>query len=161
MNFNFVGKIAAIPESDKFKPYTDNVYDTGWEMKKLFFNAINGDNRHMMTIQGGTYPNRKDYTIKTLTPVEDESSKKKYDWIEIPWKERLKSENVKKVATFRRLTIDLNPYGYKSRITTVYNQIKEGKSVSDEMLKGVGLSSESEVEEAYKTAWNNKYFVLK
>lgn len=156
MNFNFVGKIAAIPETDKFKPYSDDMYDTGWEMKRLFFSAVNGDNRHMMTIQGGNYPNKSDYKVKTLTPVEGDA-KKKYDWIEIPWKDRLLAANVKKVASFRKFTIDLNPYGYRNRITTVYKQVKEGKGVTDEMLKGVGLTSESEVEGAYKAAWG-KYW---
>ena len=53
MNFEMLGKISIGKESEKFKPYIKNVYPSGWEKTILKFNAICGDNRHMLTIDTG------------------------------------------------------------------------------------------------------------
>ena len=63
INFDLVGKLRLGQESDKFKPYQERRFDSGWTNRTLMFNAICGDNRHMLTIQGGTYPDRNDYKI--------------------------------------------------------------------------------------------------
>ncbi len=158
MNFNFVGKIAPMKETEKFKPYSVDTWETsGWTRKLLLFSAVDGDNTHVMTAQGGTFLSKPDNTVKTMTAIDmGEGEKPKYEWIEIPWADRLKPENIKKVVKFKKWTIDLNPMGYRKKITDAFMALKD-KGVTDEILKSVGLTSEAEVEDAYKKA-KDKYF---
>ena len=108
-------KISPMKETEKFKPYSVDTWETsGWTRKQLLFSAVNGDSTHVMTVQGGTFLTKTDNTVKTMTAIDmGEGEKPKYEWIDIPWADRLKPENIKKVVKFRKWTIDLNPVGYR------------------------------------------------
>ena len=51
MNFEMIGKISLGKETEKFKPYSETTYDSGWVKRRIMFNAICGDNRHLLTVR--------------------------------------------------------------------------------------------------------------
>ena len=55
MVFEMVGKISLGKETDKFKPYSEHKYDSGWVKRRIMFNAICGDNRHLLTVDAGSF----------------------------------------------------------------------------------------------------------
>lgn len=150
INFDLVGKLRLGQESDKFKPYQERKFDSGWANRTLMFNAICGDNRHMLTIQGGTYPDRNDYKIVTFSPSTTDVGGTRHsgERIEIPWKDRFVKNNIDKVAEFRKYIVDLEKYGRRRLLEQYTQKIHEGESVTDEELKSVGLTDESELADA-------------
>ena len=53
MNFEMTGKLSIGKDTEKFHPYSENKYESGWVRKQLLFNATCGDNRHMLTVNAG------------------------------------------------------------------------------------------------------------
>lgn len=173
INFELVGKLRLGQESDKFKPYQERVFESGWANRTLLFNAICGDNRHMLQIQGGTYPERKDYNIITFGPstVDPDGTRHSGERIEIPWKLRSLQSNIDKVAEFKKFVVDLEEFGRRALLEQYCTKIHEGGSLTDEDLAKVGLKEESEVAEALEksksrkkefiSAWDMAEFVKK
>ena len=162
MNFELVGKLKIGQESEKFKPYQERVFDSGWMNRTLFINAICGDNRHMLQIQGGTFPDKKDYKILTFGPstVDDSGQRHSGERVEILWKDRMVQSNLDKVAEFRKYTVDLEEYGRRRLLENFAQKIREGTSLTDEELQSVGLTSESEVSEALEKSYKKKHEFL-
>lgn len=152
IRFTFTGKLKLIPESEKFIPYEMRKFDSGWTRRQLSFNGIDGDNRHMFTISGGHFPDKgaKDVVISISPSERDESGNivEKGGRIEIPWKDRLLQKSIDSVADFRKCTLDLEQYGRRRLLQTLADKIHEGATVSDEDLKAVGLTDESQVADA-------------
>ena len=150
MNFEMVGKLRLGKETDKFIPYQERTFDSGWTNRTLLFNAICGDNRHLLTIQGGTFPNKKDYKIITFGPSgkDDNGNFVAGERYDIPWKDRLLKENVDKVAQNRRYIIDLDIYNRRKLLERLADKIHEGTALTDEELKSVGLTDEKDVNDA-------------
>lgn len=173
MNFELVGKLRLGKETDKFKPYQERVFDSGWVNKTLMFNAICGDNRHMLTIQGGTYQDRSDYKIKTCGPSgkDDNGNFVAGEKLDIPWKDRLLDNNIQKVAENRKFIVDLEEHGRRVLLQRLSDRLHEGGSVSDEDLKSVGLTDEGQINEALEkskkkrhefiSAWDQAEFMKK
>ena len=55
MNFEMVGKISISKESEKFKPWSETKYESGWAKRKIMFNATCRDNRHLLTVDAGAW----------------------------------------------------------------------------------------------------------
>ena len=55
MIFEMVGKLSLSKESEKFKPYSNTKYESGWIKRRLMFNAVCGDNRHLLTVDTGSF----------------------------------------------------------------------------------------------------------
>lgn len=148
-NFEMIGKISLPKESDKFHPYTDTVYDSGWEKKRLMFNAICGDNSHLITIDAGAFADGHGevYTF-TKNSIGDDGNKVKGELIKIPFKERFTSKLLPEVAEFKKFVIDLEQQGRRYKLENFSEKIKNGTSITDDELKEVGLENESEVKEA-------------
>lgn len=151
MNFEMLGKLTLSKETDKFKPYSENVYDSGWKRTSLKFNAVCGDNRHMLQVDAGCWADgHGDIYTFTKATVDESGNKKKGETITIPFKERLTSKRLPEVADFRKFVFDLEAPGRRYKLKNMADAIKEGKSVTDEQLKEVGLESDSEVAKAYE-----------
>ena len=147
INFDLVGRLKMGQESDKFKPYQERTFDSGWTNRTLLINALCGDNRHMLQIQGGTFPNKKDYKIITFGPntVDESGNRVPGERVEIPWTDRLSQASIEKVAEFRKYIVDLEKQGRRRLLEQFAQRIHEGQSLSDEDLASVGLTEESEV----------------
>lgn len=147
--FDLVGTIKAIQSKGDFNSYAVQTFQSGWQSTRLLYNVQSGDNRYMMTIQGGRYPN-DNYTIKTLSQATAENGKR--DMLEIPWKDRMNQDVIDKVANFRKFTVDMNYYGVREKLHQFATRIHEGTPITDEELKSVGLTDESQVADAVKRA---------
>ena len=158
INITFVGKLKSIPSTDKWKTYGEDKYPSGWTRRTLQFNGINGTNRHTMTIQGGYFPDKVGYTIKTLGPsTKDENGKTiAGEKVEILWKDRKDPKQIERVANFKRFVIDIEENGRRQALERLKTNIHEGTPVTDEDLKAVNLTDESQVDTALEES-NKKH----
>lgn len=146
-----LGKISIGKATEKFSPYTENVYDSGWKKTSLKFNAVCGDNRHMLQVESGSWADGHGdiYTFSKAT-VKEDGTKEKGESFTIPFKDRLTSKKLADVAEFKKFVFDLEEPGRRFKLKNMVEAIKEGKGVTDEQLAEVGLTSEEEVNEAYE-----------
>lgn len=151
MNFEMIGKLSLSKETDKFKPYSVNVYDSGWKKTTLKFNAICGDNRHVLQVDAGCWNDgHGDIYTFTKATVDESGNKTKGQSITIPFKERLTSKRLPEVADFKKFVFDLEEHGRRYKLKNMVDALKEGNSVTDEQLKEVGLTANDSVVKAYE-----------
>ena len=151
MNFEMLGKLSLSKETEKFKPYSTNVYESGWKKTTLKFNAICGDNRHVLQIDAGCWNDgHGDIYTFTKATVDENGKKTKGQSIIIPFKDRLTSKRLEEVADFKKFVFDLEEPGRRYKLKAMADAIKEGNSVTDEQLKEVGLADTSEIAKAYE-----------
>lgn len=106
--FNFVGKISPVKDSDNFKGYVERTFDSGWMTQRLCFNMICGDNRHLVEINAGRWKDdKKNSVVYTYSKAEEGEASKP---IQIAWGKRNDPEEVAKVAGHRIFTIDTDTY---------------------------------------------------
>ena len=104
VNFELIGKLKAIKDSDKFSSYETKQFDSGWENIRYRFNVISGTNRIMCEISGGKWQDdskNKSYAMSRAT------SDKKSEKIIIDWGKRNDPETIAKVAGWRIYTMGL------------------------------------------------------
>lgn len=151
MSFEMLGTLSISKESDKFKPFVENVYDSGWKKTTLKFNAVCGDNRHMLQVEAGCWADgHGDVLTYSKDTVNEDGSKKKGEKLTIPFKDRLTSKKLIEVADFKKFVFDLEEPGRRYKLKNMTEAIKEGKGITDEQLTEVGLENESDVAEAYE-----------
>lgn len=156
--FEIVGKLRIGKETDKFSPYSENTYDSGWVKRRLLFNVISGDNRHTLTVEGGSYKDgRGDVYLFSKPSIGENGAKVKGEKFKIPFKERLTSPRLVEVAEFKKFVFDLEKPGRRYLLEKAAEKIKEGTSLTDEELKDLGLESESDVEKALEKS-NKKHY---
>lgn len=151
MNFEMLGKLSIAKETEKFKPYSENVYDSGWKKTSLKFNAVCGDNRHMLQVDAGCFADgHGDIYVFSKGTVNEDGSKNKGESFTIPFKDRLTSKKLADVAEFKKFVFDLEEPGRRYKLKNMVDAIKEGKGITDEQLSEVNLSDESEINKAYE-----------
>lgn len=112
--FNFVGKIVPVKDTEKFKGYTETVYDSKWMKQRLVFNFIAGDNRHLVEINAGRwFDDKKNSTIYTMSRAKEG---KKSEKIQIPWDKRNDPESIEKVAGNKIFTIDTDYFAHRKAL---------------------------------------------
>ena len=157
--FNFVGTLHPCKKTDKFTPYEDRRFDSGWINRTLRFNINCGTNRHTLDVRGGSWADGHGSVITTGLPTRDEKGRNKYDRVEIKWTDRMKPENIEKVAEFRKLIVDLEEYGKRDKLKDLVSAFDNG-SVTDEMLEEFNISSEEEAREMLtKSEAKRKVFI--
>lgn len=146
MNFEMTGKLSISKETEKFHPYTEKTYPSGWVRKQLLFNVTCGDNRHMLTVTAGAFADgHGDICSFTKGGVDENGNKVKGESIQIPFKERLTSPKLAEIAEFKKFIIDLEQPGRRYKLQNMADKIHEGKELTDEELKEVGLESKDDV----------------
>lgn len=146
MNFEMTGKLSISKETEKFHPYTEKTYPSGWVRKQLLFNATCGDNRHMLTVTAGAFSDEHgDIYSFTKGGVDENGNKVKGESIQIPFKERLTSPRLAEIAEFKKFIIDLEQPGRRYKLQNMADKLHEGKELTDEELKSVGLESKDDV----------------
>ena len=107
--FNMVGKIVPIKDTDSFKGYEEKVFDkSGWMTQKLRFNFIAGTNRHLVEINAGKFKDdKKNSVVYTYSKAEEG---KKSEPIQIKWDKRNDPSEIEKVAGSRIFTVDTDTY---------------------------------------------------
>ncbi|WP_342759532.1 hypothetical protein [Kineothrix sedimenti] len=149
MNFEMTGKIGLSKETEKFKPYLETTYDSGWVKRKIMFNVVCGDNRHLLTVDAGSFADgHGDIYTFSKGSIDGSGNKVKGESLKIPFKDRLTSKKLAEVAEFKKFIFDLEKPGRRYKLEKAAEKIKEGTSLTDDELKEVGLENESEVVEA-------------
>ena len=144
MNFEMLVKISLGKETEKFKPYTETSYPSGWVKRRIMFNAVCGDNRHMLTVDAGAFADEHgDVFTFTKGSVDESGNKIKGEAIKIPFKERLTSPKLAEVAEFKKFIVDLEKPGRRYKLEKALEKIKEGKSLTDEELKEMEVENEA------------------
>lgn len=146
MNFEMTGKLSIGKETEKFHPYTEKTYPSGWVRKQLLFNVTCGDNRHMLTVTAGAFADgHGDIYSFTKGGIDENGNKVKGESIQIPFKERLTSPKLAEIAEFKKFIIDLEQPGRRYKLQNMADKLHEGKELTDEELKSVGLESKDDV----------------
>ena len=146
MNFEMTGKLSIGKETEKFHPYTEKTYPSGWVRKQLLFNVTCGDNRHMLTVTAGAFSDgHGDIYSFTKGGVDENGNKVKGESIQIKFKERLTSPKLAEIAEFKKFIIDLEQPGRRYKLQNMADKLHEGKELTDEELKEVSLESKDDV----------------
>lgn len=113
-SFSFVGKIVPVKDTEKFKGYTETVYDSKWMKQRLVFNVVAGDNRHLVEINAGKWQDdKKNSVIYTMSRATDG---KKSEKIQIPWEKKNDPKVIETVAGNRIFTIDTDTYSHRKEL---------------------------------------------
>lgn len=149
MNFEMIGKISLGKETEKFKPYSEHTYDSGWVKRKIMFNAICGDNRHLLTVDAGSFADgHGDVYTFSKGSVDDSGNKVKGESLKIPFKDRLTSPKLAEVAEFKKFIFDLEKPNRRYKLEKAAEKVKEGTSLTDEELRELGIESEADINDA-------------
>lgn len=144
-----VGKISLGKETEKFKPYSETTYDSGWVKRRIMFNAICGDNRHLLTVDAGAFADgHGDVYTFSKGSVDANGNKVKGESLKIPFKDRLTSPKIAEVAEFKKFIFDLEKPNRRYKLEKAAEKIKEGTSLTDEELKELEIKSETDVKSA-------------
>ena len=113
--FEFVGKLKKIEkETEKFKAFEEKRYDSGWTNQTFKFNAVNGNNSHVMQIRAGFWSKKDgsvdDGKMKIYTQSKAEGGAKSQQ-MEVAFADRANPEVLSRVAYFRKFGINLNTPG--------------------------------------------------
>lgn len=148
MNFEMIGKISMPKATDKFNPYSETKYESGWVRRSIRFNASCGDNRHMLAVDAGSFADgHGDVLTFTKGSVDENGNKIKGESIKIPFKERLTSKRLPEVAEFRKFIVDLEENGRRRKLQAACEKVKNGTSLTDEELNDLHIENESELKD--------------
>lgn len=149
MNFEMTGKLSLSKDTDKFHPWTEKQYESGWVRRTLLFNATCGDNRHMLKVEAGSFADgHGDVFTFTKGSTDESGNRIKGENIRIPFKERLTSPKLAEVAEFKKFVFDLEKPGRRYALERALDRIKEGNELTDEELKDLGVESKDEIASA-------------
>jgi hypothetical protein len=114
VQFNWVGKIVPVKDTENFKGYEEKTYDSGWMSQKLKFNLVAGTNRHLVEINSGRWKDdKKNSVVYTYSKAEEGQ---KSEPIQIAWSKRNDEAEIAKVAGSRLFTIDTDTYQNRKRM---------------------------------------------
>lgn len=159
--FRMTGTLSLPKETEKFKPYATKTSASGWNMDRLRFNVTCGDNRHMMSVDALYRADESnDITVFTKGGVDDNGNKVKGEAIKIKFKDRLTDPRLVEVAEYRKFVVDTEVRGRRQALSRAMDNIKEGKTISDEELQALGIANESEIPaEIEKSKKKRKEFI--
>ena len=158
MNFEMLGRISLGKETEKFKPYSETTYDSGWVKKRIMFNAICGDNRHLLTVDAGAFADgHGDVYTFSKGSVDENGKKTKGESLKIPFKDRLTSSKLAEVAEFKKFIFDLEKPNRRYKLEKAAEKIKEGTSLTDEELAELEVESEADVKTALEKSVKKRH----
>ena len=158
MNFEMLGKITMSKETEKFHPYSETKYESGWVKRRIMFNAICGDNRHLLSVDGGSFADgHGDVYTFTKGSVDANGNKVKGESLKIPFKDRLTSPKLAEVAEFKKFIFDLEKPNRRYKLEKAAEKIKEGTSLTDEELRELGLENEADVKSELEKSNKKKH----
>jgi len=146
--FEFVGKLSIGKESEKFKPYEEKDYPSGWTKRSIKFNVIAGDNRHLLTVDGGCFKDgHGDVYLYSKGSVDSNNKKIKGEAFTIPFKERFTSKKLAEVAEFKKFIIDLEQPNRRYLLEKALEKINDGTSITNEELTVMGVESQDNIKD--------------
>ena len=157
--FEFIGKLAACKESDKFKPYGTTAFpNSDWGKKSIKFNMVCGTNRHLVECSDlVNVESPESMTIYTFSKggKNDAGETVKGEKMEVAFKDRLKPSIVEQVANFKKWVIDTELPKRRDQLRLAIDKFKDG-TITDEQMQGIGVTSISDCEAKLKASENKK-----
>lgn len=151
MNFEMTGKLSISKETEKFHPWLEKQYPSGWVKRTLLFNATCGDNRHMLKVDSGSFADgHGDVYTFTKSYTDESGNKVKGESIRIPFKERLTSPKLAEIAEFKKFIFDLEKPGRRYALEKALERVNEGKELTDDELKELKIESKEELATAFE-----------
>jgi hypothetical protein len=128
--FDFVGKLKKIEkETEKFKAFDEKRYDSGWTNQTFKFNAVNGNNSHIMQIRAGFW-SKPDGSVDVNKMKIYARSKTdggaKSQQLEVAFADRANPEILDKIAYFSKSGINLNRPGEEKVASNDHEYLFEG-----------------------------------
>lgn len=128
--FDFVGKLKKIEkETEKFKAFDEKRYDSGWTNQTFKFNAVNGNNSHIMQIRSGFW-SKSDGSVDVSKMKIYARSKTdggaKSQQLEVAFADRANPEILDKIAYFSKSGINLNRPGEEKVASNDHEYLFEG-----------------------------------
>ena len=158
MNFEMTGKLSLSKETEKFHPWLEKEYPSGWVKRTLLFNATCGDNRHMLKVDAGSFADgHGDVYTFTKSYTDESGNKVKGESIRIPFKERLTSPKLAEVAEFKKMIFDLEKPGRRYALEKALEKVNEGKELTDEELKELEVESKDELATALEKSKKKRH----
>lgn len=157
--FEFVGKIMPCKETESFKPYREIMFkDSEWGKKSISFNIVCGTNRHFLDISeliNKDMSKSKIYTFGKAT-TDESGNKSKGEKLTINFADRLKPENIEKVAEFKKYVVDTEVPGRRYLLENAVDKFKDG-TITDEYINKIGVHSLEECETALADSKKKKH----
>lgn len=157
--FEFVGKISPCKETDKFKPYSETKFDSGWAKKQIKFNIVCDTNRHLLEVSS-LYDSKNTDKMKIYTfskgTTSDSGEKVKGEKMEVSFKDRTKPEIIEKVAEFKKFVVDTEVPKRRYNLEKAIDKFKDG-SITDEQMESLGVHSIDECEKALAESKKKKH----
>lgn len=128
--FEFVGKLKKIEkETDKFKTFDEKRYDSGWTNQIFKFNAVNGNNSHIMQVRAGFW-SKPDGSVdvgkmKIYARSKAEGGAKSQQ-LEVAFSDRTNPEVLAKIAYYSKFGINLNKPGEEKTASNDHEYLFEG-----------------------------------
>ena len=157
--FEFVGKIVPCKETEKFKPYSETKFDSGWAKKQIKFNIVCDTNRHLLE-SSSLYDSKNTDKMKIYTfskgTTSDSGEKVKGEKMEVSFKDRTKPEIIEKVAEFKKFVVDTEVSKRRYNLEKAIDKFKDG-SITDEQMESLGVHSIDECEKALVESKKKKH----
>ena len=112
-NIEIIGKIKPIKDTEKFHPFEEKEFESGWQAIKCRFNVISGNNRFQCEISGGKWKNDSKNKIYSFSKA---ANGKKSEKIEIEWNKRRDAATIANVAGWKIYTVDLMTFDERKQI---------------------------------------------
>lgn len=156
--FEFVGKIVPCKETEGFKPYNTVKFNSGWSKKSIKFNVICGNNKHMLDVSDLVSPDLKNANIMTFSKATQDSdgNKAKGEKLTIPFADRMKPENIEKVAEFKKFVVDTEVSGRRFQLEKAIDKFKDG-SIDDDQMNNLDVHSIKECEKSLAESKTKKH----
>jgi hypothetical protein len=146
--FEMVATLALGKKTEKFNPYEEKEFNSGWVNRSLKFSAIAGTSRHMLEVRGGCWNDgHGDVLTFGKSSTDDSGNKVKGEKLTIKWKDRNKKELIANVAEFKKFVIDVEKPGRRKILENMVKKFEEG-NVTDEDVQQSGVSTLAEAQEA-------------
>lgn len=152
MYFKMTGKLNLGKETEKFKPYEEKTFSTGYHRKQLKFNAVCGNNMHFLTLMGMIDGNNKIY-VRTK-----DNEKEKGKFIQVPFSQRFDPKIAEDIEYYNKFILDLDYAQRRYSLKRMLDNLQSnGQKPTVQDLAEVGLKSADEIESAYKISCEKRH----
>ncbi|MBM7836476.1 hypothetical protein [Clostridium sardiniense] len=130
--FEFVGGVEIRKDTEKFKSYEKQEFESGWVKEKLMINVKTGDSSMLVEVSD-MYSSKPGHVLKKKakgTKNEDGSFTKGGD-IQIPWKDRNTIAALENVANWQKYILDFSNNKERYDLRNIIEKIEEN-DISDE-----------------------------
>lgn len=145
--FRMVGTLSLPKESEKFKPYEEKIFDTGWVRRSLKLNVTCGTSRHIVSVDGGYMKNNPDYKMYTCFRNNDG-----FENVSVLFSERNDPTILDQVASFSKFVFDT----YTGKRWELEGIIEGRIALSEEMKNKYSISTIEEAREVLEKSKKKK-----